>query len=99
MFHLEECYRDDFKLRLRGFNYNLRLHQLEDIVYALVRMNSPANGYVLGHIMGYGKTFMQLAIAIILYLGAQLLDDIDKHPHLHLDADQDGQSPLSLIHI
>jgi len=90
-FHPEESYRDDFELEFSGLKMTLRLHQLEDIMYALIRINSEANGCFLGHIMGYGKTLLQLAVALVLYWGARLLDDIDQHPSYHLDTMNDGQ--------
>lgn len=78
MFHHEECQRDDYELPFRGLKHKLRLHQLEDIVFMLVRLNSPSNGCFLGHIMGYGKTFMQIATAQVLDWGAQALDHIQQ---------------------
>jgi len=92
MFDPESSQRDDFELSFGGFLVNLRLHQLEDIVYALVRMNSTANGCFLGHIMGFGKTLMQLAIAQVLDWGAQALDHIDAYPDDHLESTNDGKS-------
>lgn len=68
-------------------------------MYALIMMNSAASGCFFGHIMGYGKTLMQLATAMVLDWGAQALDHIDENPGAHLPPLNDGQSQCPSQHL